>query len=97
MRDADGVHLARYSVVNVRYEKSISFLLKIEIINVNCMCSKVSIELWLLRKGSLVNFFAPEGMLAEVFPVDTLHGILFEQPGQQIIEGWGETLNLRGL
>jgi hypothetical protein len=76
--DADGVHLARYPIMNVRHEKGISLLLKIEIINVYRVCSQVSIELGLLGKGSLVNFFAPEGMLAEVFPVDTLHGILFE-------------------
>lgn len=78
MGDADGVDLSGDSVMDIRDEKGIAFLLEVEIVHVYGMGRQVSIELRLFRKRSLVNFFAPERMFAKVLPVNTFHGILLK-------------------
>ena len=66
-------------IVDIWYKVSIFLLLLIEVININTPCSEVGIELRLLRKSSLVYFFGPEGVLSQVFPVNSLHRIFIQE------------------
>jgi len=97
VRDADGVHLFRDTVVHVRDKISVSLLLEVEIIHVDPMGSQVRIELRLLRQLSLTNLLAPEGVLPQVFPVDALHGVLLQAASQQVVKHGRKALNLGRL
>jgi hypothetical protein len=61
------------------------------------MCGQIGVELWLLWELALTDFLAPEWVLAEVLPVDTLHWVFFEASSQQVVEYRRETLNLRSF
>ena len=61
------------------------------------MCGQIGVELRLLWELALTDFLAPEWVLAEVLPVDTLHWVLFEASSQQVVEYRRETFNLRSF
>lgn len=94
MTDTHWVNLTGHSVVNVRYEVSVTLLLEVEVVHIDAMRGQICIKLRLLWKLTLVDFLGPKRMLSKVLPVDALYWVFFEKSRQKIVKDRGETLYL---
>lgn len=72
-------------------------MLQIEVVYIDPMGCQILVELGLLREGSLVQLFGPEGVLPQVLPVDAFHRIFLEQAGEQVVEYRGKAFDFRSF
>ena len=80
--------------MHIRDKKGVSLLLKIEIINIYAMIRQISVKLRLLWELALSDLLAPEGMLPQVLPIDTLYGVFLKTTCQKVVEYRGEAFYL---